>query len=170
MAALISWGIATVWLPRADLPGSMFERVALQMLFGSVLLFIVSGSLGEFGDLELAKVTRRGVLSLIYLIVFGSLAAMTAFNYLLVKVPPTKVVTNTYVNPVIAVFLGWWLNNEKVGWSTLVAAGFLLSGVYLIVQNKRRGTEEPAELDIARDSKNPYEAAQPIAAGSDPGA
>ncbi len=148
LAALTAWGIATVWLPRADLPDSIFERVALQMLFGSALLFIVSGSLGEFGDFELAKVTRRGVGSLVYLIVFGSLAAMTAFNYLLVKVPPTKVVTNTYVNPVIAVFLGWWLNNERVGWRTVVAAAFLLSGVYLIVRNKRRRTEEPAQADF----------------------
>lgn len=138
LLAILAWGAATVWIPMADLPESMFERVALQMLFGSVVLLITSALLGEFSEFEPDGVTRRGLWSLGYLIVFGSLAAMTAYNYLLVKVEPSKVVTNTYVNPVIAVFLGCWLNKEPFDWTTVVAAGFLLTGVYLIVHNRRQ--------------------------------
>lgn len=138
IVAILAWGSATVWMPVADLPKSTFERTALQMIFGSIILLTISAGLGEFQQFELDGVTNRGWWSLGYLIVFGSLAAMTAFNYLLVTVPPSKVVTNTYVNPVIAVFLGCWLNNEAFEWSTLVAAGFLLTGVFLIVHNRRR--------------------------------
>ena len=144
LAALIAWGIATVWIPHADLPDSMFERVALQMLAGSVLLSVVSAVLGEHNRFCWSDVSQRAIYSVIYLIVFGSLAAMTAFNYLLVKVPPTKVVTNTYVNPVIAVILGWWLNNETVGWTTVLAGVLLLSGVYLIVRNRKQKADTTA--------------------------
>ena len=138
LLAILAWGAATVWIPMADLPESMFERVALQMLSGSVVLLITSALLGEFREFEPDGVTQRGLWSLGYLIVFGSLAAMTAYNYLLVKVEPSKVVTNTYVNPIIAVFLGCWLNKEPFDWTTVVAAGFLLTGVYLIVHNRRQ--------------------------------
>lgn len=166
LAALISWGIATVWLPRADLPDSMFERVAMQMLFGSVVLFFVSAGLGEFSRFDPSAVTRRGAWSFVYLVVFGSLAAMTAFNYLLVKVPPTKVVTNTYVNPIIAVFCGWKWNKESVGWTTLVAGAFLLAGVYVIVQNKGRRSARSLETEPDQDPISPVERRGGVDTGS----
>lgn len=155
LVAITSWGTATVWIPTADLPSSMFERVALQMLFGSVFLFPASYCLGEFETFRFEDVTAYGFWSLVYLIVFGSLAALTAFNYLLTKVPPAKVVTNTYVNPIIAVFLGWLFNGEKVGWRTSVAAGFLLTGVFLIVQNRKRKPSTDHEEIEAPTAKLP---------------
>ena len=140
IVALLAWGSSTVWIPNADLPKSMLERTALQMLFGSVILLITSVCLGELKDFDPAAITSRGWWSLSYLVVFGSLMAMTAFNFLLVTIPPSKVVTNTYVNPVIAVFLGWWLNDEAFERSTLVASAFLLTGVFLIVHNRKKRT------------------------------
>lgn len=174
IVALVAWGGTTVWIPRADLPKSMFERTALQMAFGSIVLLITSVGLGEFQVFEIANVTPRGWWSLAYLIVFGSLLAMTAFNYLLSTVEPSKVVTNTYVNPVIAVFLGWWLRDEPVTWVTLVASGLLLTGVFMIVHNRKRrppiegkddesSSQPPIEPTKPTDRSNPYA----VTAGSD---
>ncbi|MFK7821312.1 MAG: EamA family transporter [Planctomycetaceae bacterium] len=138
IVALLAWGSSTVWIPVADLPRSMLERTALQMLFGSAILIATSACIGEIDMFTPSEISPRVWWSLAYLVVFGSLMAMTAFNFLLVTIPPSKVVTNTYVNPVIAVFLGWWLNDEPFQWTTLVAAAFLLTGVFLIVHNRRR--------------------------------
>ncbi len=138
LVALACWGATTVWIPVADLPKSMFERTALQMAFGSIILLVTSAGLGEFEGFQVADVTSRGWWSLAYLVVFGSLLAMTAFNFLLSTVEPSKVVTNTYINPIIAVFLGWWLRDEPVSWVTLVASALLLTGVFMIVHNRKR--------------------------------
>lgn len=138
LIALVCWGATTVWIPVADLPKGMLERTALQMAFGSVFLLVASLCMGDFGAVDLASVTAQAWWSLGYLIVFGSLLAMTAFNFLLSTVEPSKVVTNTYVNPVIAVFLGWWLRDEAVTSITLVASGLLLTGVFMIVHNRKR--------------------------------
>jgi len=153
LVALVSWGATTVWIPVANLPRSMFERTALQMAFGSIILLVTSAGLGEFEGFRVADVTSRGWWSLAYLVVFGSLLAMTAFNFLLSTVEPSKVVTNTYINPIIAVFLGWWLRDEPVTWITLVASGLLLTGVFMIVHNrKRRPPVEPRIEDATLDS------------------
>ena len=136
--ALLAWGYISIWMPIADLPKSMFQRTALQMLLGGMTLLILSPIIGEWKDFNIETVPARAYWALVYLIVFGSLMAMTAFNYLLANVSPTKVVTNTYVNPVIAVFLGWWLNNEEITFQTIAAAGLLLTGVFFIIQSRRK--------------------------------
>jgi len=135
--ALIAWAIVSIWIPDADLPDSIMLRTALQMIFGGILLLIVSPLLGEFEGFSIENISARSYWSLAYLIVFGSIFAMSAFNYLLQNVSPTKVVTNTYVNPVIAMFLGWWLNNEAISFQSVVAGGLLLAGVVFITQAKR---------------------------------
>jgi len=136
--ALFSWGYMSIWMPIADLPKSMFQRTALQMLFGGAMLLILSPIIGEWEVFDIETVSPRAYWALAYLIVFGSLMAMTAFNFLLANVSPTKAVTNTYVNPVIAVFLGWWLNNEEITLQTIAAAGLLLTGVFFIIQSRRK--------------------------------
>lgn len=66
------------------------------------------------------------------LIVFGSIIAFTSFNFLLKEVSPEKVATNTYVNPIIALILGWWILDEHITLQSIIAAGILLTGVYFI--------------------------------------
>lgn len=136
--ALLAWGYMAIWMPVADLPKSMFQRTALQMLFGGTAMLILSPLIGEWTDFDIKNVPARAYWALAYLIIFGSLIAMTAFNYLLANVSPTKVVTNTYVNPVIAVFLGWWLNGEEITLQTIAAAALLLTGVFFIIQSRRK--------------------------------
>ena len=136
--ALLAWSIIAIWMPDADLPESTMTRTALQMITGSVFLLIISPLIGELNGFSFQNVESRSYWSLIYLIIFGSLCAMSAFNYLLRKVSPTKVVTNTYVNPVIALFLGWLLNNEEVTMQSILAGALLLGGVFFIIRAKRK--------------------------------
>jgi drug/metabolite transporter (DMT)-like permease len=75
--------------------------------------------------------------SMLGLIIFGSTIAFTAFNYLLKVVSPEKVATSTYVNPIIALILGWWILNETITLQSIIAAVVLLTGVYFI-NSKRK--------------------------------
>lgn len=102
-----------------------------QMLAGSLLLGLISLALNEpwslphnwHSDVQLAMVG---------LILFGSIVAFTAFNYLLKEVSPEKVATSTYVNPIIALILGWFVLNEQITTQSIIAAVILLTGVYFI--------------------------------------
>jgi drug/metabolite transporter (DMT)-like permease len=101
------------------------------MLAGSIMLAIVSLSLSETWSLPTTweKNVQWSMLGLIF---FGSIIAFTAFNYLLKVVSPEKVATSTYVNPIIALILGWWVLNEQITTQSIIAAIILLTGVYFI--------------------------------------
>ncbi|GLR19139.1 EamA family transporter [Portibacter lacus] len=133
--SILCWGLGSVFISKADLPKSMFTVAALQMLISAVLIFIVSYFNGDFNDLVLTDLAPKIYYSWSYLIIFGSIIAYSAFNYLLKKVSPEKVATATYVHPIVAVFLGWFIRNEVITFQTLVAMGVMLTGVYFINTN-----------------------------------
>ncbi len=137
MMAIFSWAYISIWIGRADLPSSPFQSASLQMLCGGVILLIISAFLGDYGKFQIENLTDKAFWSLLYLIVFGSILAFSAFNFLLVNVTPDKVATSTYVNPVVALFLGWWLNHENMSPQSLLASALLLLGVFFI--NSRLG-------------------------------
>ncbi len=136
MIALLSWGFISIWIPDADLPESIMQSAALQMIMGGVGLFIGSFLFGEFNDLKQIEFNETAFWSFAFLVVFGSIFAFSAFNYLLKTVSPTKVVTSAYVNPVVALFLGWWLNSEILSTQSFIAASVLLTGVFFINRSK----------------------------------
>ena len=129
---LVSWAYISVWLADADLPNSVFQSAAMQMLSGGLILMAIALIAGDFPKFHFSEVPGKAWWSLAYLIVGGSVLAFTAYNYLVKKVSPEKAVTNTYVNPVVALFLGWWLNSEKISGQSLLASVLLLGGVFLI--------------------------------------
>ncbi|MCB0625688.1 MAG: EamA family transporter, partial [Saprospiraceae bacterium] len=129
---MLAWAYVSVWIPTADLPNSNFQSAALQMLSGGVLLLVISVFTGDIARFDWTQVSERSIRSFIYLILGGSILAFTSFNYLLKNVATEKVVTNTYVNPVVALFLGWWLNHEQVSSQSVFASVLLLGGVVLI--------------------------------------
>lgn len=141
MVALLGWGWVSLWMVDADLPDSMFQSAAFQMLFGGLMLLTTGLVFQEYQDFSINRISIKSVYAFIYLIVFGSIAAFTAFNYLIKNVAPTKVVTSTYINPIVALFLGYYLNNEVLRWQSLVATGLLILGVVLInmEKNKKKG-------------------------------
>ena len=135
--AMSGWGYIAVWLPDADLPPNVLQSAAFQMIFGGLMMFLISLFLNEWAGFDWRLIDRRAWGAFWFLTIFGSIITFPAFNYLLKNVSPTKVVTSSYVHPVIALFLGWSLNNEIIHPQSLWAAGILLTSVFLI--NKAKG-------------------------------
>jgi drug/metabolite transporter (DMT)-like permease len=132
LIASISWAAGSLYVQRATLPSSPLLATAMQMLCGGGLLFAASALTGEPARFALSQVSAGSVLAVLYLVVFGSLIGFTAYTWLLRSASPVLVSTYAYVNPVVAVFLGWLLVHEPVTSGTLLGAAVILAGVALI--------------------------------------
>jgi len=133
---LLFWGYGSIFVKKADLPASALISTGYQMLFGGWILLLGSLCFKEdFGTL--CEMSEKAMWSMLYLIIFGSIAAFSAFNYLLKIYSPEKVATNTYVNPIVAMILGAWVLNEKITTLSIVATLLLLLGVYYINTTKK---------------------------------
>ena len=137
LTCVLSWSYGSVFVSKADLPKSFMVSTGYQMLAASFILFIVSISLNEQWSSPLTWSTNVQI-SMLILIVFGGIFAFTAFNYLLKVVSPEKVSTSAYVNPVIALFMGWYFLNEVLSTQSVIASVVLLTGVYFITSRKRK--------------------------------
>ena len=135
-ACMLSWGYGSLFVAKADLPSNYFVNTGYQMLTGGIMLFIVSQLFGETWSLP-TEWSRPVQFSMIFLIIFGSIVAFTSFNFLLKTVSPEKVATSTYVNPIIALLLGWYFLNEQITTQSIIAAVILLTGVYFINTKKK---------------------------------
>jgi len=133
---MLSWGYGSLFVGRADLPKNYFVNTGYQMFTGGLMLFISSVLFGE--EWKPPSMWSSHVqFSMILLILFGSIVAFTSFNYLLKVVSPEKVATSTYVNPIIALALGWYFLEEQVTVQSMIAAAVLLTGVYFINTKKK---------------------------------
>lgn len=134
----IAWAIAAVFARTQPLPESKFLSSGAQMLVGGVMLMIASFALGEFHDFHPAAISAAAWFSLVYLIVPGSIIAFTAYVWLLHHDSPTRVGTYAYVNPVVAVLVGYALGGEALGMRTVLGALFVLISVVMITTSKRK--------------------------------
>jgi drug/metabolite transporter (DMT)-like permease len=140
LLAAASWAAGSLYARRAPLPRRPLVSSAMQMLAGGVMLAIVAASSGELGRVH--DVSVMSVLALVYLIVFGSILAFTCYAWLLRNAQTSLVSTYAYVNPLVAVFLGWAIVSEPIGPRTIVAGVLILAAVVLIVTpapERRRG-------------------------------
>jgi len=135
-ACMLSWAYGSLFVAKADLPSNYFVNTGYQMLTGGMMLAIASFLFGETWTNPI-KWSEKVQLSMIILIIFGSILAFTSFNYLLKAVSPEKVATSTYVNPIIALILGWYFLNEQITMQSVIAAAVLLTGVYFINTRKK---------------------------------
>jgi len=140
------WAVGTLYSKGIRLPGSTVLSAAMQMITGGGLLLLTGFATGEAGRLYLASVSARSILALAYLIVFGSIVAFTAFTWLVSVTTASRVSTYAYVNPVIAVFLGWALAGEKLGVRILAAAVIIVISVILVSPPKNVMREEPVSF------------------------
>jgi drug/metabolite transporter (DMT)-like permease len=134
----ISWSAGIIYSRRSHLSGSPLLLSALSLLAGSAMLLSTGTLLGEYHGFSLGAVPMQAWLALAYLIVFGSVVAFTAYNWLLEHYSPTLVATHTYINPIVAVLLGWWLANEHVSINVMASAAMVVAAVFLVDRGMAR--------------------------------
>ena len=140
--ASISWSISSVLTRKVALPPSKVMSSGAQMLTGGIFLIPIAAAFGEFRNFHPSAVSRGAWFSLLYLIVAGSIIGFTAYTWLIHHESPTKVGTYAYVNPVVAVLVGYFLGGEALGSRTIVGTLFVLVSVIVI-------TTAPAPKPVA---------------------
>jgi drug/metabolite transporter (DMT)-like permease len=146
IVASMSWSIASVLSRRLQLPESKVMSSGAQMLAGGAMLTLGAAALGEFRNFHPAMVSNRAWFSLFYLIVAGSIIGFTAYVWLIHHESPTKVGTYAYVNPVVAVLLGYFLAGESLGLRTILGTLFVLISVVVITTTKKKDTTQAKKV------------------------
>jgi drug/metabolite transporter (DMT)-like permease len=136
MGSTFAWALASVLSRTADLPASTPQVSGMEMFAGGVLLLGASLLHGDHRHVDPAAITLKSALAVLYLLVFGSLVAFTAFAWLLQVSTPNKVATAGYVNPMVAVFLGWAFGGETLTPRVLLASLVIVAGVVLIITGR----------------------------------
>lgn len=139
ISASVFWAAGSLFVKYVDKPASPFLGAAVQMVAGGAVVLVVSLALGEFREFRVDSISGRSFWSTVYLITIGSWLGYSAYNYLLAHVSPAAVSTYAFVNPVVAVALGWWLANEVFDPRMIAAAAIIVLGVVVITWPERRG-------------------------------
>jgi drug/metabolite transporter (DMT)-like permease len=132
MAGSLSWAIGSLLTKQAPRATTSINGSGTQMFAGGLCLLVAGTLVGEIAQLDLSHVTGRSFLGFLYLVVFGSLIGFTAYFYLLSHTTAAKAATYAYVNPVVAVLLGWAFAHEPLTMRTMLAAAVILAGVAII--------------------------------------
>lgn len=150
LGATFFWSVGMMIMRYVRDPAEPFTASGIQMLSGSGWLFLVSLATGELSRFDPAGITGRSVVAWAYLIVFGSLIGFSTFTWLMKHSTPAKVSTYAYVNPVVAVFLGWAILDERVSPRIFVAAAIIIAGVALItIAKTKKPVPRPAVAPVA---------------------
>ena len=140
VGSTFAWALAMVLSRIADLPASAPLVSGMEMLAGGALLLLASLVSAEWPAFRLSAVTPKALAAFFYLAFFGSLVTFTAFAWLLQVSTPNKVATAGYVNPMVAVFLGWAFAGESLSGTTLLASGVIVASVVLIISGREFAT------------------------------
>lgn len=136
LIAASSWASGAIYSRVAALPRSPFITGGLQLIFGGAMLVFVSFVLGEWNAFSFSQVSVRSWSGLAYLVLFGSIVAFSAYTWLLSVTSATRISTHTFVNPVVAVLVGWAFAGEAMTWEMLIAMALIIISVYLILFRK----------------------------------
>jgi len=139
----LAWAAGSVFNRHGARPDSAAMSTGLQMIGGSAALLLLGVMRGELADVHLSHISTASWAGWIYLVTFGSLVGFTAYIYLLQTVSPAKASTYAYVNPLVAVLLGWAIAGETVTLRSLGAAAIILAGVAMITISQGRGYPDP---------------------------
>jgi drug/metabolite transporter (DMT)-like permease len=146
--AALSWAIGSLYSRTAPLPKNAIFATGLEMIAGGVLLVILGTLTGEWSRLDVSHASAASIAGFFYLVVFGSLIGFTAFAWLIRVSTPARVSTYAFVNPVVAVFLGWAIAHEPVTRMTVIATAVIVAAVALITLASASGkTEQTATGD-----------------------
>jgi drug/metabolite transporter (DMT)-like permease len=144
VGASVSWAAGSVYARTAPMPRRALVATGMAMLVGGLVLLVAAAVTGEFGELRLDDVSGRSLAGLLWLIGPGALLGFSAYTYALGSLPTSTVATYAYVNPVVAVAIGWVLLGETLTWRSLVAGALVLAAVALILTTRSRATRSRA--------------------------
>jgi drug/metabolite transporter (DMT)-like permease len=133
VVASLAWACGSIYSKHGGMPSSPMLGVAMQSFAGGVILLIVALITGEFRELHVGAISVRSWLALVYLIVFGSGIGFSAYIYIIHKSTAARVSTYAFVNPVVALFLGWLIAGETITLRTVIAAAVILTAVILVI-------------------------------------
>jgi drug/metabolite transporter (DMT)-like permease len=139
-----SWAVGVCLSPRLRLPKDMVGRAAVPLVCGAPMLLIAAAVSGEFSSVHWNAISTKSLLGLAYLIVFGSVVAFTAYSWLLQHCSATLVATHTFVNPLVAVLIGWFWAAEPLNLRVVIATAVIL-GAIILIQRGDRHAELQAE-------------------------
>lgn len=142
--AAVSWGFGSFLSQRWRMPSDPLASTGWQMLAGGLVLTVASVPAGELGDLDVSAFSGDSLWALTFLVVVGSVVAYSAYTWLLQNAPISQVATYAYVNPMVAVLLGWLILDEEIPPMMLVASAIIVAAVATIVRNEARTRQELA--------------------------
>jgi drug/metabolite transporter (DMT)-like permease len=146
VAASLLWSVGTILSQRLDMPPDAILSTGAQMVMGGLIAGTAGLLAGELADFHVSTFSTRSWVAFAYLVFIGSIVAFTAYSWLLQNAPVSTVATYAFVNPVVAVFLGWVVLDEKVTGTILLATAVIVGSVAVIVRRESRG-EEPLGLE-----------------------
>ncbi len=161
LVASVAWAAGTYLSSRMALPDDPFVSTTYQLLFGGALLLVAGTLLGEWSGIRLESFSQGSVWALGYLILFGSLLAYTAYTWLLQNAPVSKVATYAYVNPVVAVVLGFLILQEDISLPMLIGAVLIVASVALTIRTTAGGStpEERPRIDAVAQPSGAHDPA-----------
>ena len=148
IVASVAWSSGTVVSRRARMPKAPLLATAIQMIVGGALLLVVAAVHGDFVGFSFAQVSRNSWIAMGYLIIFGSMLGYTAYVWLFRNTEPSIAATYAYVNPVVAMLVGWLLAGEQLGANALIAAVIIIASV-VVITRFRGGAGKSAETRSA---------------------
>lgn len=144
VGAAIAWATGSLYSRRATLPERPLMATGIEMLAGGAIMLAVGTASGEWSDVALDAVSLRSAVAFVYLSIIGSLVAFTAYIWLLRNTAPARAASYAYVNPVVAVFLGWLLADEAISPRMIVAAAVIIGSVVMITSYRPRRLPAPS--------------------------
>jgi drug/metabolite transporter (DMT)-like permease len=154
VVAAAMWALGSFSSPRVRLPKDLLVSTGWQMLLGGMACVAAGLVVGEAGDVDFGAFSSDSILAWTYLVVVGSLFAFTAYAWLLRNVPVSKVATYAYVNPVVAIFLGWMILDESVTAITFAGAAIIVVSVALVIRTESRLRERAARTESTERSES----------------
>jgi drug/metabolite transporter (DMT)-like permease len=148
IGAAMSWATGSIYGLRSPVPKSSLQTAGMQMFSGGLVLLFVSLIAGEMSRFNVAEVSSNSWFGLVYLIIFGSLIGFTAYSWLLKNAQPAMVATYAYVNPIIAVLLGWLIAGESFTTQMLIGAAVIVGSVVLITSHDKNDKDSEEEIEI----------------------
>lgn len=145
IVAALFWALGSLYARNADMPANPLMSTGIQLFCGGLLQMALSVANGSLFSMDVSAISFRSVFAMIYLAIFASIIAFTAFTWLMRVANPALVTTYAYVNPVVAVILGWIFRGEQLTMRTLLAGAIIIAAVVILTRASRSTARRPVE-------------------------